>query len=67
MGNSTALSSWLYLNHVLSNIKDEKECTRLLDEELKGKKRINFVLRIHSRFNKLRAERERKQLMEKVT
>jgi hypothetical protein len=57
-----ALQSWVSLNDTVMNLTDEDELKKLLREELKGRKRKKFVERIHSRINKLRAEREREEL-----
>lgn len=63
MSTSTnSLSSWIELNKSLQLIS-EKECWKLLDTEKKGQRRTNFLLRIHGRANKLRAERERRELI----
>jgi hypothetical protein len=56
-----ALQSWLALNDVLRNA-DESVCQALIKEELKGRKRKQFIKRIHSRLNKVRADRERLEL-----
>ena len=56
-----ALQSWLALNDVLRDA-DEPACQGLLKEELKGHKRKQFIKRIHSRLNKVRADRERMEL-----
>ena len=53
--------SWLALNDVLRNA-DESVCQALMKEELKGRKRKQFIKRIHSRLNKVRADRERMEL-----
>ena len=41
----------------------EKQCAEMLENERKGKKRTQHILRIHGRFNVLRAQRERKELL----
>jgi hypothetical protein len=55
------LRTWLALNDAL-RAADEKDCQRLLKEEKAGRGRKQFLKRIHSRLNKVRADRERKQL-----
>lgn len=55
------LVSWVALNKVVRKA-DEATCQQLLDEELKGRCRMQFLMRIHSRLNKVRADRERKEL-----
>ena len=56
-----ALRTWIALNDELRDA-DENQCQQLLDEELIGRKRKQFIKRIHSRLNKVRADRERKEL-----
>lgn len=56
-----ALQSWLALNDFLRGV-NEAACEGLLKEELKGRKRKQFIKRIHSRLNKVRADRERAEL-----
>jgi len=56
-----ALVSWIALNDKLRGA-NETECRSLLEEELKGRKRKQFIKRIHSRLNKARADRERIEL-----
>lgn len=56
-----ALQSWLALNDAIREA-DEAVCQSLLKEELKGRKRKQFIKRIHSRLNKVRADRERQEL-----
>ena len=56
-----ALQSWEALNTALSGASAQV-CRELLDQELRGKKRLQFMLRIHSRLNKARADNERLEL-----
>lgn len=56
-----ALQTWVGLNDELRDA-DEDRCHQLLDEELSGRARKQFIKRIHSRLNKVRADRERKEL-----
>ena len=56
-----ALQSWPALNDAIREA-DEAVCQHLLKEELKGRKRKQFIKRIHSRLNKVRADRERIEL-----
>lgn len=53
-----SLQSWLALNDAIRNA-DEAQCESLMKEEMKGRKRKQFIKRIHSRLNKVRADRER--------
>lgn len=59
------LSTWIGLNDALRGC-DEELCKKLLEAEMAGKCRKVFVSRIHSRLNKVRADRERVELKEKV-
>ena len=52
---------WESLNTKLM-IASEWECDLMLSSEKRGLARKVYLLRIHARFNKLRAERERKDL-----
>lgn len=55
------LKTWVGLNNALRTA-DEALCHRLLKEERKGRARQQFLYRIHSRLNKVRADREREEL-----
>lgn len=59
---NTALQTWIALNDFIRTA-DEAACQSLLKEELRGRKRKQFVKRIHSRLNKVRADRERLELI----
>jgi uncharacterized ferredoxin-like protein len=61
-----ALTTWDNLNSFVMETEDEAVLKKLLMEELSGRKRTQFVKRIHSRINKLRADRERAELEEKL-
>lgn len=56
------LATWIGLNYALT-LLGEEQCVKLLEREKVGKKRKQILLRIHSRINKLRAERERRELI----
>lgn len=56
-----ALASWPQLNVAVMNFT-EPELARLLQLEQAGRNRTNFLLRIHSRFNRVRGEREKREL-----
>jgi hypothetical protein len=56
-----ALMSWVSLNEALRDA-DLKRCTVLLSTEKNGRKRKQFLKRIHSRLNKVRADVERAEL-----
>lgn len=61
-----ALTTWDNLNEFVMKTTDESALQKLLKEELDGRKRSQFVKRIHSRINKLRADRERAELEAKI-
>lgn len=56
------LASWAGLNECLRSANEEL-CTVLLATEKRGQRRTQHLLRIHARFNKLRGQRERSELM----
>lgn len=53
--------NWSNLNTKLRTASEE-ECLKMLKHEQTVGKRVNFLLRIHSRFNVLRAARERAEI-----
>ena len=55
------LATWLGLNNVAPTLTEE-ECLALLEREKAGKRRVQFMLRLHSRLNRVRADRERLQI-----
>lgn len=63
VGASTALDSWNLCNDYLRDA-DERQCSLLLAREKSGKRRIQYLLRIHARLNKVRAHRERSELLQ---
>lgn len=63
MDSRRLLGSWQGLNEGIFRLTED-ELESLLAEEQKGKNRKMFVLRIHSRLNRLRGQRERRRLLE---
>ena len=61
MISEAALSDWRILHPIVSAATEE-ECIDLLRREKLGKRRRVIMLRIHSRFNLLRAHREREEI-----
>ena len=53
---------WVELNSALL-VADEARCAELMAQEKDGPARKDFLLRIHSRLNKVRADRERYELV----
>lgn len=62
---SLQMQTWDDLNDAVRDA-DEGRCKILLEAEKKGKCRKQFLLRIHSRLNKVRADRERSELVRLV-
>ena len=65
MDFSKALRDWTALNDALRTCT-EAEAVTLLKNEQRGKKRRVFVLRIYTRFKRLRDARERDELLKKL-
>lgn len=55
------LNSWKLLNSVLLTATEE-DAQFLLHRERQARRRLSVMLRIHSRLNKIRADRERAEL-----
>lgn len=56
------LDNWNTLNASLMGLR-EKDVARLLAHEQEHQNRLTFTLRLHSRLNKLRRERERRKIV----
>ena len=57
--------NWFELNVVLPK-RNESQVLAMLNEEVKIHKRPTFIVRIHQRYTVLRAQRERKELLEEI-
>lgn len=57
-----ALRTWKALNEAILKLDDEAQVRALLAEEKAGRRRKQFMLRIHSRLNRIRADHERTDL-----
>ena len=57
--------NWFELNVVLPK-RNENQVLAMLEEEVKVHKRPTFIVRIHQRYTVLRAQRERKELLEEI-
>jgi hypothetical protein len=62
MNIKSALNTWAELNAALKDCT-EKEALKLMETERAGGNRARVLIRLHSRMNKLRADRERKEIM----
>lgn len=56
-------TKWEEINTAVLKM-DEQECEAAMAAEIAGPNRIMFKLRLHSRLNKMRAHRERRELRE---
>lgn len=56
------LSSWATLQQHITTIDSEEEAQWLMRAEQAGKNRIRILERLLSRYNRLRLERERREL-----
>lgn len=59
------IQTWARLNKTLRS-STEDDCEILLNKELRNACRGRFLLRIHGRLNKLRAQRERREILQKA-
>ena len=62
MDTKEVLSNWVAINEAMRTCS-EKEALKLMGKERAGENRTRVLLRIHSRMNKLRADRERREIM----
>lgn len=60
-----ALCNWSNCNGFLRTAS-EADARAILEAEAKGQQRVQFMLRAHSRFNRLRAARERAELLKRI-
>ena len=58
--------NWHELNVVLT-MRNERQVKAMLDEEVSVHKRPTYLVRIHQRYSTLRAQRERQELLEKIS
>ncbi len=64
MKNNILDLPWVQFNKELMKITSDETVHRLIFGEQKGRKRTLFLMRLHQRYNKLRAQRERHALLE---
>lgn len=53
--------SWRTLNEVLMKVS-EQNVLEMLEDELEGRRRKTYILRLHKRYNMLRMRREREEM-----
>ena len=58
--------NWYDLNAILP-VASEERVVQLLEDEVTKHKRTSFIVRLHQRYTTLRAQRERKELLERAT
>lgn len=61
----TLLASWKTVNKGLS-VLNEEDVKTALNRELVGNRRIDVAMRLHARYSKLRATRERVELTDSL-
>lgn len=59
------ITNWHDLNAVLT-VATEARVEQLLKEELEQHKRITYLVRLHQRYTMLRAQRERREMLEMI-
>lgn len=59
---SETLSNWVACNEFLKTCSEE-DAIALLAAEQQGKRRVQYLMRVHSKMNKERARRERSELL----
>lgn len=57
--------NWHDLNAILP-LRNETQIKAMLDDEVEGQRRPTYIVRLHQRYSALRAQRERKELLEKI-
>ena len=58
------MSNWLKVADKIYAVEDEAQLLIMLKMELTSKRREYIITRLYSRYNALRAKREKKELME---
>ena len=62
LATAAAMANWPAFNEYLRDCS-EKEALSALNRERDGKARVQYLLRAHARWNRLRAQRERVELL----
>lgn len=58
--------SWNELNDAVRGSDDEAALRAALEKEMCGRRRKVYALRLHSRLNRVRAAREREEIMKRI-
>ena len=59
------ITNWHDLNAVLT-VASEERVAQLLKEEMERHRRVTYLVRLHQRYTMLRAQRERKEMLEMI-
>ena len=59
------ITNWHDLNAVLT-VASEERVAQLLKEEMEQHRRVSYAVRLHQRYTTLRAQRERKDIIERL-
>lgn len=59
------ITNWHDLNAVLT-VASEERVAQLLKEEMEQHKRVTYLVRLHQRYTMLRAQRERREMLEMI-
>lgn len=59
------ITNWHDLNAVLT-VASEERVAQLLKEEMEQHRRVSYAVRLHQRYTTLRAQRERKEMLEMI-
>ena len=57
--------NWFELNAVLP-LRTEEQVAQMLEDDVTKYKRPTILVRLHQRYTALRAQRERKELLERI-
>lgn len=59
------ITNWHDLNAVLT-VASEERVAQLLKEEMEQHRRVSYAVRLHQRYTTLRAQRERREMLEMI-
>jgi hypothetical protein len=58
--------TWLEMNEALRRASHDDQVKSMINNELTGSRRRSYLLRMQQRFNSLRLQREREELLSKI-